>query len=50
MNIDKNPETPSALGVRSIPTLMIFKNGKQISSKVGSHPKSKLEEWINESI
>jgi len=50
MNIDENPETPSSLGVRSIPTLMIFKNGKQISSKVGAHPKNKLEEWINSSI
>ncbi len=50
MNIDENPETPSSLGVRSIPTLMLFKDGKQISSKVGAHPKNKLEEWINSSI
>lgn len=50
MNIDENPETPSSLGVRSIPTLMLFKDGKQISSKVGAHPKNKLEEWIKSSI
>ncbi len=50
MNIDENPEAPSTLGVRSIPTLMIFKDGKQIASKVGAHPKNKLEEWINSSI
>lgn len=50
MNIDENPEIPSTLGVRSIPTLMIFKDGKQVSSKVGAHPKNKLEEWINSSI
>ena len=50
MNIDENPESPSTLGVRSIPTLMIFKDGKQVSSKVGAHPKNKLEEWINSSI
>jgi thioredoxin 1 len=50
MNIDENPETPSSLGVRSIPTLMLFKDGKQISSKVGAHPKNKLKEWINSSI
>ena len=50
MNIDENPETPSSLGVRGIPTLMLFKNGKQISTKVGAHPKNKLEEWINSSI
>ena len=50
MNIDENPESPSTLGVRSIPTLMIFKDGKQVASKVGAHPKNKLEEWINSSI
>jgi len=50
MNIDENPEAPSTLGVRSIPTLMIFKDGKQVASKVGAHPKNKLEEWINSSI
>lgn len=50
MNIDENPEAPSTLGVRSIPTLMIFKDGKQVASKVGAHPKKKLEEWINSSI
>jgi thioredoxin 1 len=50
MNIDDNPETPSSFGVRSIPTLMMFKDGKQVSSKVGAHPKNKIEEWINSSI
>jgi thioredoxin 1 len=50
MNIDENPEAPSTLGVRSIPTLMIFKDGKQIATKIGAHPKNKLEEWINSSI
>lgn len=50
MNIDENPEIPSTFGVRSIPTLMIFKDGKQVSSKVGVHSKNKLEKWINSSI
>ena len=50
MNIDENLDTPSSFGVRSIPTLMIFKNGKQISTKVGVHPKNKIEEWINSSV
>ena len=49
MNIDKNPNSPSTLGVRSIPTLMIFKDGKQVASKVGAHPKKNLEKWIKES-
>jgi thioredoxin 1 len=50
MNIDENPDAPSTLGVRSIPTLMIFKDGKQVATKIGAHPKNKLEEWINSSI
>lgn len=50
MNIDENPNTPSILGVRSIPTMMIFKDGKQLASKVGVLPKSSIEEWINSNI
>jgi thioredoxin 1 len=50
MNIDETPNSPSTLGVRSIPTLMIFKDGKQIASKVGAQPKNTLMEWINSSI
>lgn len=50
MDIDANPDSPSALGVRSIPTLIIFKNGKQVASKVGAHPKKALEKWINSSL
>jgi thioredoxin 1 len=47
MNIDDNPEAPSRYGVRSIPTLMIFKNGKLLDSKVGVLSKEKLIEWVN---
>lgn len=50
MNIDDNPHTPSALSIRSIPTLMIFKNGKQVDVKVGAHTKAHLIEWINSVI
>jgi thioredoxin 1 len=50
MNIDENPNSPSTLGVRSIPTLMIFKDGKQVALKVGAQPKNALMEWINSSI
>ena len=50
INIDENPETPTKLGVRGIPTLMIFKDGEVAETKVGALPKSKLVEWINESI
>ena len=49
-NIDDNPETPSRYGVRGVPTLMIFKKGKLIDSKVGSLPKSALYEWVRSNI
>jgi len=50
LNIDDNPMTPSKFGVRGIPTLMLFKNGEVAATKVGALPKSKLVEWINETI
>ena len=45
-NIDENPEAPSKYGVRGIPTLMIFKDGKLVDTKVGSVQKSALYEWV----
>jgi thioredoxin 1 len=47
VNIDKNPATPQKYGVRGIPTLMLFKDGQLVSTKVGSLPKTKLVEWID---
>jgi len=50
MNIDENPETPSKFGVRGIPTMLLFKEGKQIATKVGVQSKNALQEWINSSL
>ncbi|MCB2055742.1 MAG: thioredoxin TrxA [Geminicoccaceae bacterium] len=50
VNIDDNPLTPTKYGVRGIPTLMLFKNGEVAATKVGALPKSKLVEWVQESI
>lgn len=50
INIDENPMTPGRYGVRGIPTLMVFKDGKVAATKVGAMPKSKIVEWLNESI
>jgi thioredoxin 1 len=50
VNIDENPMTPSKFGVRGIPTLILFKDGKPVSTKVGSMPKSRIVEWLNSSI
>lgn len=47
VNIDKSPATPQKFGVRGIPTLIMFKAGQAVSTKVGSLPKSKLIEWID---
>ena len=49
-NIENNMNVASKFGIRSIPTLMIFKDGKLTSTKIGAHQKNKLEEWINSSI
>ena len=43
INIDENPMTPQKFGVRGIPTLMLFKDGNLVDTKVGSLPKSALE-------
>ena len=47
LNIDENPATPQKYNVRGIPTLMLFKDGKLIDTKIGSLPKSSLEDWIS---
>jgi len=46
VNIDDNPEVPSKHMVRGIPTLILFKDGKVVDTKVGSSPKSALKEWL----
>ncbi len=50
INIDENPETPQKYGVRGIPTLMLFKGGNLIDTKVGSLPKLALESWITQNL
>lgn len=48
MNIDENPMTPSKFNIRSIPTLIIFKGGKVVDTKMGSMPKTALNQWVDE--
>ena len=50
LNVDENPGVASQLGIRSIPTLMVFKGGKQVATKTGAGPKSELSRWINASV
>lgn len=50
LNVDENPGVAGAYGIRSIPTLMLFKDGKMASTKVGAAPKGELKRWITEAI
>ena len=50
LNIDENPELAAQFGVRSIPTLMIFKGGEVADIKVGALPKTALSHWINGAV
>lgn len=48
INIDDNPGIPSQYGVRGIPTLMLFKGGELVQTRVGALPKGDLIKWIEE--
>jgi thioredoxin 1 len=50
MNIDESPEIPAKLGIRSIPTLMMFRDGKLIETKIGTMQKTALIEWIEKNV
>ena len=50
INIDENPNIPTKYGVQSIPTLIIFKKGEAIATKVGASIKSDLITWIDSTI
>jgi len=50
LNVDENPQTPQKFGVRGIPTLMFFKDGKLIDTKVGSLTKNMLESWLDPNL
>lgn len=50
INIDENQATPAQFGVRSIPTLMLFKEGKAVATQVGALPKNQLAAFVNQHI
>jgi len=47
VNVDENPGIASQYGIRSIPTLLLFKNGERVDQKVGASPKGDLSRWIS---
>ncbi len=46
LNVDENQQTAIKYGVRSIPTLIMFKGGEAVDMKVGAGAKSDLQKWI----
>lgn len=50
MDVDMNSQVPGQFGIRSIPTLMVFKNGQMVDKVVGAVPKSVLEQKITAHI
>ncbi|MDK3017838.1 thioredoxin [Pseudodonghicola flavimaris] len=50
VDVDSNPNTAAAMGVRGIPALFLFKDGQVVSNRAGAAPKASLQSWIDESI
>jgi thioredoxin 1 len=50
LDIDANPDAPGKYGVRGIPTMILFKDGKPAATKVGAAPKSALKGWIESEL
>ncbi len=50
INMDENPDLAAQYGVRSIPTLLMFKNGEPVAVQVGALPKSRIADWISKEV
>jgi len=50
LNIDENPNIAQKFGIRSIPTLMLFKNGAVHAQKIGAMSKSQLAEFLDTNL
>ncbi|WP_323843569.1 thioredoxin [Moraxella sp. Pampa] len=50
VNVDDNPEIAARFGIRSIPTLFVFKNGEKVDTVVGSRPKSEFAELLDKHL
>ena len=49
-NIDQEPNTPTKYGIKGIPTMLLFKGGELMATKVGATTKSNIVSWIKENI
>jgi thioredoxin 1 len=50
LDIDDNPGVPGKYGVRGVPTLMLFKDGEVVATKVGALPKQALTDWVKSNL
>lgn len=50
MDVDNNPQTPTKYGIRSIPTVIFFKNGKVVDQIIGAQPKANFQEKIKKML
>jgi thioredoxin 1 len=50
LNVDDNQDTTMAYGIRSIPTLIIFKDGKALDQIIGAVPKSEIEKMVKKAL
>jgi thioredoxin 1 len=50
INVDENPGVAGQFGIMSIPTLLLFKDGKKIDQKVGGQPKPQLKAFIEQAL
>jgi thioredoxin 1 len=50
VDVDSNPASAAAVGVRGIPALFIFKDGQVVSNKTGAAPKAALQSWIEDAL
>ncbi|MBE0479692.1 MAG: thioredoxin [Dehalococcoidia bacterium] len=50
VNVDENPATATGYGIRSIPTLLIFKDGKPMTQVVGARPKGELKRQLDAAL
>lgn len=50
LNVDENPKTPPKYGIRGIPTLMLFKGGEVVATKVGALSKSQLKQFLDANL
>jgi thioredoxin 1 len=50
VDVDNNQNVPAQYGIRSIPTMILFKGGKAVDQIMGNHPKESIVDFINKNI